>query len=621
MIKVYVDSATTIPATSTIFNNGSLENTSLTTEEDKIRDIIEGMDLSEDDSFSFNSTDHSHTDDNSDSMEEIHYSHDEESDDDNDLLYGDSRVELAEMIKKDYVPVHLRIDKQLLSKLSHFKHVVKKPKSYLTLTTIPDLGRSMDESKEGGIFPLVSKPVSPTFKSDEYNDCYNENYPFKAKVLTTECLTSEKALKRTIQVSLDITGLDWKYQPGYAFGIMAPNSDKLVLPLLKRLGLNPEEGFKVSASEKKLCSGLPIELDREYTYYEAFKYFININGVPKKSFLRMLAEYCTEKKDKKQLYFLCATEGARSYRHLKLQYPSLLDILYTFKSCHPPFVAILENSCRISPRYYSITSSPFYNSDIISFMFNVEKYRMPRSEDGECHSRFGHCTGWLDETLEYISIPDCVSNLRSKSIYIPIFPKPVNSFVLPSNSLNKSIIMIGAGTGVAPFISFVEYKRHLLEDGTLDHHVQMNEIEREEEEKKELPRSKTWRLLYGCRSSHKDCLIKNYESIWRHTIENKEIGCIRASLDDLVITTSREGHGPKYIQDAMRLSENGRELIESIKDKDTYIYICGNNSMCKGIHEAFIDNLRTYGHMTAEEAERFIENLILEKRYLRDIWG
>jgi len=56
-----------------------------------------------------------------------------------------------------------------------------------------------------------------------------------------------------------------------------------------------------------------VALNKCYTYYEAFKYFININAVPKKAFLRMLAEYCTSKEDKKQLYFLCSSQGI--YNH------------------------------------------------------------------------------------------------------------------------------------------------------------------------------------------------------------------------------------------------------------------------------------------------------------------
>jgi len=260
--------------------------------------------------------------------------------------------------------------------------------------------------------------------------------------------------------------------------------------------------------------------------------------------------------------------GAPSYRKLKSQYPSLLDILYTFKSCHPPFVAILENSTRIPPRYYSISSSSFQNPNSISFIFNVHHYSMPKAEDGQIHRRDGLCSGWLDGMLEYPSTPDCIVNFRFRNVFLPIFPKQVNTFVLPPNPLSKNIIMIGAGTGVSPFISFIEYKRDLLEDG------QTEDIT-EEERIKISESSPSWQLFYGCRSYQNDCLIKDYSILWNQTINNKTLNISMPVLDHLEITTSREGNGPKYVQDAMVQPEHINNLGSLLNHRNTYIYVCG----------------------------------------------
>ncbi|ORX47336.1 riboflavin synthase domain-like protein [Piromyces finnis] len=575
-------------------------STNSSVEEEKITNIMEGIEITNDDNIS-------------ESTNSIDYfSEDSYTLSSNDV--GEYVIKAENEIENDleYVPVKLSFDKELLSQITQLKHVIKKPISYLTITSASNLYRSISYSKSQQIFPLIPKKLN----SDNNILQYSENNPFSAKVLSTQCLTSKDALKKTVQVTLDITGLNWKYQSGYAFGIIAPNSDKMVLPLLKRLGLDPEDGFRATTTKEALCSGLPVILNKCYTYYEAFKYFININAIPKKAFLRVLAEYCTDIEDKKQLYFLCSSQGASSYRNLKAQYASLLDILYTFKSCHPPFVAILENSTRISPRYYSISSSPLQNSNLISFMFNVHHYIMQNSEDGKYHQRDGLCTGWLDEMLEYPIIQDCIVNFRCKSVNIPIFPKIVNTFVLPPNPLSKNIIMVGAGTGVSPFISFIEYKRQLLEDG------QKGDIS-EEERVKLAEASASWQLFYGCRSNRKDCLIKDYNTLWRQTITNKNIGITMPILDRLEITTSREGNGPKYVQDIMIKPENSNNLRTLLKKRNTYIYVCGNKAMCKGIHEAFSMILQqtTEEAMSNIEAQEYLEILSKEKRYLRDIWG
>ncbi|ORX84105.1 riboflavin synthase domain-like protein [Anaeromyces robustus] len=554
----------------------------------------------------------------------------------------------------EYKPIKLSFNKELLSHITQLNHVIKKPISYLSLMSANNLYRSVNYSRTQQIFPLIPK-INPyqtsnsnsnnmnntTIYSSSSNTIqYSENNPFAAKILSANCLANNE-WKKTLQITLDITNLHWNYEPGYVFGIIAPNSDKLVLPLLKRLGLNPEDGFRATTTKENLCSGLPVMLNKCYTYYEAFKYFININACPKKSFLRMLAEYCTNKEDKKQLYFLCSSQGAPYYRHLKLQHPSLLDVLYTFTSCQPPFVAILENSTRLAPRYYSITSSPLQNPTTISFIFNVDRYKMPNtSDDNKIHYRYGICTGWLDELLEKPSIPDCFINYRSKSIYIPIFPKTVNSFVLPQNAIiNKNIIMAGAGTGIAPFISFIEYKRQLLEEGTLEDYPSFKELTsinqnyindndnnndgNNDDDKHNNNHSKisSWCIFYGCRSFLKDNLIKDFNMLWKQIIENKNLNCKKAVLDDLIITTSREGEGPRYIQDAMKLNENAEKLCNLLRDKNTYFYVCGKKALCKGIQESLEEILQHYGNMSPEESKKFLDDLSNEKRYLRDIWG
>eukprot|EP00833_Pecoramyces_ruminatium_P016511 jgi/Orpsp1_1/1190543/evm.model.d7180000079652.1 len=239
MVKLYIRNVSSLGA--------ETKSTSTTSsEEEKIRDIMEGIELTNEDSISINTTEHSEgsIEETFDSSSNFSNNFDDDDDDDDDEAE-------EETIDIEYIPVPLTFDKALLSKITQLKHVVKKPISYLTLTSASNLCRSVNYSRSQEIFPLIPKKLN----SDHNILQYSENNPFKAKILSTQCLTSRNALKKTIQVTMDITGLNWNYQPGYAFGIIAPNSDKLVLPLLKRLGLHPEDGFRATTTKENLCSG------------------------------------------------------------------------------------------------------------------------------------------------------------------------------------------------------------------------------------------------------------------------------------------------------------------------------------------------------------------------------
>ena len=228
---------------------------STSSEEEKIRDIMEGIELTNnsEDNISIYTTETSGGDSvdittgNGSIMD---MESEEEEDDDYDDDDDDDDEKKVETIDIEYIPVMLDFDKKLLSQITQLKHVVKKPISYLNLSSASNLCRSVNYSRTQEIYPLLPKKLN----SDHNILQYSENNPFPAKILSTQCLTSRNAIKKTIQVTMDITGLDWNYQPGYAFGIIAPNSDKLVLPLLKRLGLDPEDGFRAITTHENLCS-------------------------------------------------------------------------------------------------------------------------------------------------------------------------------------------------------------------------------------------------------------------------------------------------------------------------------------------------------------------------------
>ncbi|KAI9011275.1 hypothetical protein BC832DRAFT_519732, partial [Gaertneriomyces semiglobifer] len=425
---------------------------------------------------------------------------------------------------------------------------------------------------------------------------YNAGSPFLAPLKSARCLTGAKALKRVIEMELDIEGLHWDYVPGDAFGVVCPNPDALVMPLLKRLHQEPTQVFSLKAKEAAGLEGFAYPADMRYSTYECFKYLLDLHSLPKKSFFRMLAEHSTDADEKKTLYYFASTQGAAAYRSLRLQSPTLLDILHTFPACQPPLARLLENLPRLQPRYYSVATSPLANEKSLAFAFNIteyvtaEPYRKPVQ---------GLCTTWLDHMVG--SPMDSDYLMRADAMLaIPIFPKPAPgesaAFTLPKDSA-APIIMIAAGTGITPFVSFLSH-RHLQKKAVSD----------------DTPFGSAW-LFHGRRFAGADG-----DAIYENEIERfVEDG----TLTEFVACLSRETPGEnqtiyKYVQDGLRAM--GASLAELFAE-GAYIYVCGSIAMAKEVDQALAEVLVTHAG-SSDKAAAIDELGVLRNkgRYLKEIW-
>ncbi|KAJ3188746.1 hypothetical protein HDU85_004460 [Gaertneriomyces sp. JEL0708] len=425
---------------------------------------------------------------------------------------------------------------------------------------------------------------------------YNAGSPFLAPLKSARCLTGAKALKRVIEIELDIEGLHWDYVPGDAFGVVCPNPDALVVPLLKRLHQNPTQVFSLKAKEAAGLEGFAYPADMRYSTYECFKYLLDLHSLPKKGFFRMLAEHSTDTDEKKILYYLASTQGAATYRSLRLQSPTLLDILHTFPACQPPLARLLENLPRLQPRYYSVATSPLANEKSLAFAFNITEYV---TAEPYRKSVQGLCTTWLDQMVGspmdsgYIMPGDAM-------LAIPIFPKPSPgesaAFTLPKDSA-APIIMIAAGTGITPFVSFLSH-RHLQKKSASDNTLF----------------GSAW-LFHGRRFAGADG-----DAIYENEIERfVEDG----TLSEFVACLSRETPCEnqtiyKYVQDGLRAM--GASLAKLIAD-GAYIYVCGSIAMAKEVDQALAEVLVTHAG-SSDKAAAIDELGVLRNkgRYSKEIW-
>ncbi|KAH8249806.1 hypothetical protein KR032_000188, partial [Drosophila birchii] len=151
--------------------------------------------------------------------------------------------------------------------------------------------------------------------------------------------------------------------------------------------------------------------------------------------LTLLAGFCEDAADRERLELLVNDSSAyEDWRHWRL--PHLLDVLEEFPSCRPPAPLLLAHLTPLQPRFYSISSSPRRVSDEIHLTVAIVKYR---SEDGDGDERYGVCSNYL-------------SGLRADDELF-MFVRSALGFHLPSDR-SSPIILIGPGTGIAPFRSF-----------------------------------------------------------------------------------------------------------------------------------------------------------------------
>ncbi|XP_034828978.1 methionine synthase reductase [Maniola hyperantus] len=433
--------------------------------------------------------------------------------------------------------------------------------------------------------------------SDERKTVYKGQRPllpfaasdiFHAPVSSWRRLTAvNENCKAVYECTFDVKGSNLKFRPGDTIGVIPQNSQSEVDCLIEHLNLKDVADCDyVLSIDSSLKSGrMSAHLPMESTLRHVLTHCVDLRGVLKKLFLLTLSRHTKDDKEKRTLEYLCSKEGAVAYTtHILNKHICLLDIFTIFPSCKPPVEVILEHLPRLLPRPYSIANC---DKSFIKICFSIIDIG---------NNRKGLTTGWLERIIikDDSSIEEEMKNLNINTCNmerkIPIYiRKNINDFYLPEN-LETPIILIGPGTGVSPFIGFLEERKHLFKVNP------------------EIKLGYTW-LFFGCREPKLDFI---YE---------KELNdfVLDGVLNKLTTSFSRCGNTENsYVQDAIQ--QNGEELTKLLL-QGAYVYICGDiKKMAPSVREAIVQCIAKYGD-EANEAEEFVENMIKEKRYILDIWN
>ena len=227
---------------------------------------------------------------------------------------------------------------------------------------------------------------------------------------------------------------------------------------------------------------------------------------------------------------------------------------------------LVDGMDRLKPRLYSIASSPDFEPGMVHLTVAIVRY------NHHDRDRAGLCTGFMADHCE-VGETD-----------IGVFMSPTRSFVLPEDR-STDIIMVGPGTGIAPFRAFLQQRQMEGDSG------------------------RNW-LFFGDWTEEGEYLYRDEMEAWR------ESGLI--NRHDLA--WSRAGPEKVYVQHLME--QHGEEIWNWI-DGGAYFYVCGDkNYMAKDVHSTLIGICSEYGGMSEEEAKEFVESGLMkaEKRYLRDVY-
>uniref|UniRef100_A0A674ERT1 Methionine synthase reductase n=1 Tax=Salmo trutta TaxID=8032 RepID=A0A674ERT1_SALTR len=413
-------------------------------------------------------------------------------------------------------------------------------------------------------------------------------------------LTRDDSDKTALLIELDISAHPMAYQPGDSLDVLCPNRASEVGELLQRLCLQDQRSHRVQLSlrkdTKKKAAHLPSYIPENSTLTYMLTWSLELRTVPKKAFLRSLVECTEDSGERRRLQELCSKQGSVDY-NLYVRDPSLglLDLLRAFPACHPPLSLLIEHLPKLQPRPYSAASSSMRHPGRLQFVFNVIEFPACTWRPT---GRQGLCTGWLSDLVN----PILLHPRKAQPSSTPALPKVSRgvtcncSFRLPSD-LSKPLIMIGPGTGVAPFIGFLQQR------------------EKEREENPEAEFGETW-LFFGCRHRDRDFLFREELQgfVGKGTLTHLKV-CF--SRDTQIGTETKTG--PRYVQHNLLL--HAKDITNLLLMENGYLYVCGDaKNMAKDVNNTLIEMVSAELQLDKLDAMKRLAGLREEKRYLQDIW-
>ncbi|MBV8929790.1 MAG: bifunctional nitrate reductase/sulfite reductase flavoprotein subunit alpha, partial [Mycobacteriaceae bacterium] len=370
---------------------------------------------------------------------------------------------------------------------------------------------------------------------------FTRTRPVGAPMSRNVVLTAPNADKEVRQFGFDISEHDVTYSVGDSLGVYAPNSDAMVTRWLTATGLHDEEIVEVDGAETTLRDALT-------HHYDICRVTPNL--------LDFLADSCTDRTTLKVF------RTNMSHRDKWLVNRGGVDIVEEF-AVRAEAAQWQDALVRLTPRQYSISSSPLVSPHEVHLTVSIVRYRGP---DGT--ARGGVCSTFLAD--------------RAAADPVPVFLQHSPHFRPPEDP-STPMVMVGPGTGIAPFRGFLQERRALGHTGH------------------------NW-LFFGDRRAAENFYYRSeFEDMFRDGF-----------LTKLDLAFSRDQHQRIYVQH--RMFDNGAELWRWLQN-GAHFYVCGDATrMAKDVDAALTKIIKTHGGMSDEDAHNYKRELVAAKRYVRDVY-
>lgn len=382
--------------------------------------------------------------------------------------------------------------------------------------------------------PVVSLAASGVAAS------FTKQSPYAAELSVSQKITGRDSAKDVRHVEIDLGESGITYQAGDALGVWFENDSALVAELIAALGLNADDKIDFAGEEISLSQAL-IE-----------KYEITQTAV------NFISSWAEKSQDKALLALAEDKNAAREYaaNHQVVDVVKAAPATVTAQE----FVGTLR---KITPRLYSIASSQAEVEEEVHLTVGLVSY-----QEGE-QTRTGGASGFLGERLE-------------DGDTVKVFIEHNDNFRLPSDG-NTPVIMIGPGTGIAPFRAFMQEREAQGAAGD------------------------NW-LLFGDQTFTQDFL---YQVEWQGYLKS-------GLLTKIDLAFSRDQAEKIYVQD--RLRENAEQVFAWL-ERGAHLYVCGDMSrMAKDVESTLLTIIEEQGKLSQEDAQQYLKDLRNAKRYQKDVY-
>nr|XP_055052766.1 nitric oxide synthase 2b, inducible isoform X2 [Misgurnus anguillicaudatus] len=396
------------------------------------------------------------------------------------------------------------------------------------------------------------------------------------KLKRRENLQSPQSSCSTILVELDWNAKPLHFVPGDHIGIFPGNSPELVAGILKRIFNAPpiNQSLRLEFLSDSYPDGEKWQRDERLPpcpLAQALTYLLDVTTPPSQSLLRKLSKMARQE-DHRQRLLALATDVQVYFAWKDFHKPTFLEVLEEFPSLELNAAFLLSQLPVLKPRLYSISSSPDLHPHELHLTVAVVSYYT----QGKGSLHFGVCSTWL--------------NTIKEGDMVPCFIHSSDGFHLPSDP-STPCILVGAGSGIAPFRSFWQQRFH--------------------DSKKRGLKGNPMTLVFGCQSSDKDHLYKE------ETLDMQDNG----TLDIIATAYSRQAGQPKvYVQDVLREQMNDK-VFEVLHQNRGHLYICGGLNMARDVASSIQEVLVSRLDISLAQAEEYLSRLKNERRYHEDIFG